>query len=78
MNLTEELRHYVSDTAASVAFVPQDLLVQMQPLLAEGLQHLIMAAYADYLEVPSDLTIPDFVRAARLPLAGPGITLWSA
>ena len=78
MNLTEELRHYVRDTAASVAFVPQDLLVQMQPLLAEGLQHLIVAAYADYLEVPSDLTIPDFVRAARVPLAGPGITLWSA
>ena len=34
MNRTDELRHYVADTGASVAFVAQDLLPQMQPLLA--------------------------------------------
>ena len=34
MNRTEELRHYVRDTGATVAFVPQDLCEQMQPLLA--------------------------------------------
>jgi fatty-acyl-CoA synthase len=36
MNRTEELRHYVRDTGASVAFAPQDLFEQMQPLLRAG------------------------------------------
>ncbi|CAN5692624.1 long-chain fatty acid--CoA ligase [soil metagenome] len=76
MNRTEELRHYVKDSGATTAFVPQDLIGQMQPLLAEGLQHLIVAAYSDHLQRPSELTVPDFVAAPRLPIAGPGITLW--
>lgn len=77
MNLTTELRHYVHDTGASTAFVPQDLLAQMQPLLGEGLEHIIVAAYSDYLKRPTDLKVPDFVVAPRQQLAGPGIALWS-
>ena len=44
MNLTNELRHYVRDSGASVALVAQELYAQMQPLLAEGLRHIVVAA----------------------------------
>jgi len=77
MNLTNELRHYVSDSGARVALVAQDLLPQMQPLLGEGLAHILVATYSDYLEEPTDLTVPDFVRAPRQPVGGAGVTSWS-
>jgi len=85
MNLTDELRHYVHDSGATVAFVPQDLHAQAQPLVdAAGgecgdgkLQHLIVAAYSDYLQVPTDLPVPAFVSAPRQAIDAPGATLWS-
>lgn len=85
MNLTDELRHYVQDSGATVAFVPQDLHAQAQPLVdvageesGEGkLQHLIVAAYSDYLQVPTDLPVPAFVSAPRQAIDAPGVTLWS-
>ena len=53
MNRTEELRHYVRDSGAGTAFVPQDLAAQMLPLADEGLglRHLIVATYSDYLHL---------------------------
>ncbi|GDY36440.1 long-chain fatty acid--CoA ligase [Acidovorax sp. NB1] len=82
MNLTDELRHYVHDSGATVAFVPQDLHAQAQPLVdvaggAGTLQHLIVAAYSDYLQVPTDLPVPAFVSAPRQAIDAPGVTLWS-
>jgi fatty-acyl-CoA synthase len=77
MNRSEELRHYVQDSGATVAFAPQDLADQMLPFLGHGLAHLIVAAYSDYLKVPTDLPVPDFVAAPRRPIAGAGVTLWS-
>ena len=85
MNRTDELRHYVHDSGATVAFVPQDLHAQAQPLVdvtgeepSEGkLQHLIVAAYSDYLQVPTDLPVPAFVSAPRQAIDAPGVTLWS-
>jgi len=85
MNRTDELRHYVHDSGATVAFVPQDLHAQAQPLVdvageksGEGkLQHLIVAAYSDYLQVPTDLSVPAFVSAPRQAIDAPGVTLWS-
>jgi len=77
MNRGEELRHYVVDSGAATAFVAQDLLGQMQPLLGEGLQHLIVATYSDYLRVPTDLPLPDFVSAPRLDLQVPGLHAWA-
>ena len=47
MNLTQELRHYVSDSGAAVAFAAQELLPRMQPLLGEGLEHIVVATYSD-------------------------------
>lgn len=85
MNRTDELRHYAHDSGATVAFVPQDLHAQAQPLVdvageksGEGkLQHLIVAAYSDYLQVPTDLPVPAFVSAPRQAIDAPGVTLWS-
>ncbi len=77
MNLSNELRHYVKDTGAKVAIVAQDIFAQMSPLLSEGLEQILVAAYSDYLKRPTDFKMPDFVRAPRLALAGPGLTLWS-
>ena len=62
MNRTEELRHYVSDSDATVAIAGQDVVAQLRPI--EGLKHILVAAYSDYLRTPTDLPIPDFVKAA--------------
>ncbi|NMM36673.1 MAG: long-chain fatty acid--CoA ligase [Glaciimonas sp.] len=77
MNLTSELRHYVDDTGATVAFVPQDLYSYMQPLLGRGLKHIVVAAYSDYLTRPTDLKVPKFIASQRQAIAGPGVVLWS-
>ena len=81
MNLTDELRHYVDDCQATTAFVAQELLPQMRPLLrqegGEGLQHLVVATYSDYLKRPTDLRVPDFVAAARDVPRSPGLIPWS-
>jgi fatty-acyl-CoA synthase len=79
MNRTEELRHMVGDSGARVAFVAQDLLPQMAPLLRagdDGLDHLVAITYADALTAPTDLPVPDFVRAAREVPATDGVTAW--
>ena len=59
MNLTEELRHYVEDAGASTAIVGQELAARIAPL---GLR-LLVAAYSDYVRQPTDLPLPEFVRA---------------
>lgn len=80
MNRTEELRHYVSDSGASVALVAQDLYPQVAALHGEkaglGLKHLGVAAYSDYLREHTDLALPPFVSAAREPITAEGVTLW--
>jgi fatty-acyl-CoA synthase len=89
MNMTEELRHYVSDADARVIIAPQDLYKQVQPLLAEGraqqaslpeapgLRHAIVAAYSDYLPAETDLRVPAFVSEPRQAIDEPGVVLWA-
>jgi fatty-acyl-CoA synthase len=77
MNLTEELRHYVDDAGARTILLAQDLLPRAEPLLTEGaLQHALVATYSDYANTPTDLPVPDFVRAPRVPLTAPGAVAW--
>jgi fatty-acyl-CoA synthase len=76
MNRTDELRHYVDDSSATTAFVPQDLAAEMLPLLGAGLAHLIVATYSDYLTSPTNLRVPDFVGAPRKTFAEPGAVPW--
>ena len=78
MNLTEELRHHVTDSGSKVAVIAQELWAVAAPLVADGtLGKAIVAAYVDYLEKPTDLKVPDAFKLARQPIAGPNVTLWS-
>lgn len=77
MNLVNELRHYVKDTGARTMFAPQDLYPQVEPLLGQGLRHVVVATYSDYLKNPTDLKVPEFVQAPRQPIAGEGAVAWT-
>jgi len=61
MNRTEELRHYVADSDAAVAIAGNDVLRELEPL---GLERVLPIVYSDYLTQPTELPVPDFVRAA--------------
>jgi fatty-acyl-CoA synthase len=77
MNLTEELRHYVSDSDATVILTGQELLPQVRPLLGSGLEHAVVAAYCDYVTRATDLPLPDALKAPRQALSEPGVTPWA-
>jgi fatty-acyl-CoA synthase len=77
MNLTNELRHYVKDSGAKVAFAAQELYARMQPLLGQELQRIVVATYSDYLQTPTDLKVPDFVSAPRAALQDAGAIAWA-
>jgi fatty-acyl-CoA synthase len=77
MNLSEELRHYVIDSDASVILTGQELYVQVAPLLDQaGLRHVLVATYSDYATRPTDLDLPEAVRLQPQLIADPGVTLW--
>ncbi|MEX3943481.1 long-chain fatty acid--CoA ligase [Paraburkholderia sp. BR10937] len=78
MNLTEELAHYVEDSGATTAFVAQDLYPRVAPLVqeGEGLKHLLVATYSDYLMCEPFSPPPEFVSAPRT-VSGPGVAHWA-
>jgi fatty-acyl-CoA synthase len=41
------------------------------------LERFVVAAYVDYLRAPTDLPVPEFVRAPRRELSVPSVTAWS-
>jgi fatty-acyl-CoA synthase len=80
MNKTEELAHYIGDSDARVAIAAQELWPEIEPHIGKpegkGLAHCVLAAYSDYLGEPTDLKVPDVVRA---PAVNPGraeVALW--
>jgi fatty-acyl-CoA synthase len=78
MNMTAELTYVMGDAGASVILAAQDRLDQVAPLLADGsVAHAVVATYADYLTAPTDLAVPDFVRAPKMALDVPGAVAWS-
>jgi fatty-acyl-CoA synthase len=68
MSRREELRHYVEDSQAACAIVGQELYREVEGL--EGLRHVIVATYSDYLRTATDLPVPPFVRAPAQPHGG--------
>ncbi|MBB3259592.1 fatty-acyl-CoA synthase [Paraburkholderia bannensis] len=80
MNLADELEHYVQDSGATTAFVTQELYPRIAPLVgegaAEGLRHLLVATYSDYLTREPFATPPEFVSAPR-HVEGPGVAHWA-
>jgi fatty-acyl-CoA synthase len=81
MYVTEELRYYIQDSEARVAFVGQEAYDRIAPLLGQTpLKHVFVAAYSDYLAPhtqQSDIPIPDIVAAARKEIREEGAILWS-
>jgi len=78
MNLTQEILKFAKDAGASTLLVSQELYSRVEPLLKSGdLQHVIVATYADYLQGPTSLTVPDFIAAARVQIQEAGVTLWA-
>ncbi len=77
MNLTDELRHFASDSGARVAIVGQELLERIAPLLGHELDQLVVAAYSDYATCPTDLALPDAIAAPRAALGAAGMVAWS-
>ena len=78
MNMTPELAYVMGDAGASVVIGAQDRFDQVAPLLANGsISHAVVATYGDYLTAPTDLPVPEFVRAPRAPLAVPGAETWA-
>jgi fatty-acyl-CoA synthase len=77
MLMTEELKHYVEDSGARVALVSQEIFSRLAPLVGGPvLSNVVIATYSDYLTTPTDLTVPDFVRAPREVPALPGVIGW--
>ena len=76
MNRTAELHHYVEDAGARIAIVSDEVAAQMIPLLTEGLSEVLVATYSDYIEVETDLDIPDFIKAPSRTEAARGVSLW--
>jgi fatty-acyl-CoA synthase len=75
MNREAELHHLVDDAQARVIVCAQDTWPEVRKVMtmaqgdAPGLQHALIACYADHLRQPTDLRTPDFVSAPRQALS---------
>lgn len=79
MNRSEELAHLIRDSDARVAIAAQELYGEIEPHLgAGGIEHCILAAYSDYLRAPTDLEVPEAVRAPRADPGRAQVVLWRA
>src|SRR5690606_19331138 len=59
------------------AIVGQELYDRIAPLMEKtSLKHAIVAAYGDYADKETDLTLPDSVTADRREIDHPRVTLW--
>ncbi|MDN6860145.1 long-chain-fatty-acid--CoA ligase [Pseudomonas sp. CAN2814] len=79
MLLQDELEHIVSDSGAVAAFVAQELVGQVAPLLGRtSLRRVIVHAYGDALEEGDDgLKIPEWLRQSAEPVQFAGGTAWA-
>jgi len=77
MLMTDELEHYIEDSGAKVALASQEIFSRIAPLIGKTcLTHVVAAAYSDYLIAPTELNVPDFVRAPYAVPAMEGVTPW--
>ncbi len=76
MNKSSELAHYIGDSDARVAIAGQELYPEVEPHLGKGLEHCVLAAYSDYLTEPTDLKLPDLLRAPVFDPKRSEVALW--
>jgi fatty-acyl-CoA synthase len=75
--VAEELRYFVADSGAKAAVVAQELLPRLAPLVGTTpLAHAVVATYSDALTAPTELEVPDFVRAPRQVPPQEGVVPW--
>ncbi len=73
MSTLSECRYYAQDSGAAVAFVAQDLLAQVQPMLGAELQSVVVHAYTGGLTSLGVASLPDAMRYALEPIQAPGL-----
>ncbi len=73
MSTLSECRYYAQDSGAAVAFVAQDLLAQVQPMLGIELQSVVVHAYTGGLTSLGVASLPDAMRYALEPIQAPGL-----
>jgi fatty-acyl-CoA synthase len=77
MSKALEFEHFVTDSGAVAALVAQELLPHARPWLGKhSLRNIVVVTYSDALRVATDLPVPEFVRAPRPALDGPGLHGW--
>jgi fatty-acyl-CoA synthase len=77
MYLTQEFLRGARDAGATTVIVSQELYSRLEPLIGGAdLEHVIVAAYSDYLQAPTDLLVPDFIAAPYMAVSRAGVTLW--
>lgn len=69
MYLEAEIAHIVHDSGARVAFVAEELIDRLVPLVPEALDRVIVVRYADALTAPTADPLPEVMR--RPPRALP-------
>jgi fatty-acyl-CoA synthase len=75
MSTLPEVEFYARDSGAQLAFVAQDLLAQIQPLLGghTGLSTLVVHTYAEGLSAEGVQTLPEAMRFEARTLQGAGL-----
>lgn len=78
MSTAGEFDYYLEDSGAAVAVVARDLFESARPAVEEGrLRHAVVLEYADALEAPTDMQVPDWVSARSAPVGHPAVTAWA-
>ncbi len=76
MLVADELAAYLEDSGAKVAVIGQELLDKLRPYAPDPLATVVVAAYSDYVERETRLSLPPAVAAPRAPLSAP-FTAWA-
>lgn len=78
MNLTEEMRHYLDDSGASIAICGSELSQRLEALMgADGLRRVIVASYEDYAAESGEISFPDYLKTPSLQTTGDGFLNWN-
>ena len=77
MLVADELEFYIRDCGIKTAIAGQELLDRVQPLLGKtSLEHLLLAAYSDYIGEGFEKMLPKEVEATRLVVNNPNHYNW--
>lgn len=77
MSTARELQHYVADSGAKAAIVAQELYKSVAPCMREdGLRHVLVLRYADYLREKTDMSVPDVLLQPEIGAEAGGAAHW--